>query len=400
MEKNIVFCVDNRYVDQLDVAIKSLIAHNAQLNIYVVNTDIPAEYFMKYHNFLFGTTNRVIDWKISEANLKWDASFKYITKISYARMLLPDLLPQDINRVLYLDCDVVVNANLDELFRIDLNGKSLGMAVDWFGYKTPTNRYNSGVILFDCDVWRQNNYVDGLKKETERRVAYIEHTDKEIRLDEQADDQHIFNAYFDYDSIYELAPEYNMAFGLETFELSQEAKEKFLQNKRKIIHFAGQNKPWIWMRNTNGRQEWWMYHEMSVRDALAMYQENQAQKQVLVFTLTENIRGIEQIAKQCPQVSFLIAAPTEVTFKVLRLNAHPNIFVKKVFIKENFNYDKVKAVLMLGEGSNNVADQKFFNQRELPVLTYQDLALEGVEYAYQATSVDEMIAELNLRVEN
>ncbi|WP_162149521.1 hypothetical protein [Ligilactobacillus equi] len=154
------------------------------------------------------------------------------------------------------------------------------------------------------------------------------------------------------------------------------------------------------MGDTNGRQEWWMYHEMSVRDALAMYQENQAQKQVLVFTLTENIRGIEQIAKQCPQVSFLIVAPTEVTFKVLRLNAHPNIFVKKVFIKENFNYDKVKAVLMLGEESNKVADQKFFNQRELPVLTYQDLALEGVEYAYQATSVDEMIAELNLRVEN
>ncbi len=51
-------------------------------------------------------------------------------KIVYARLLLHRILPADIERVIYLDCDVLVLDDLTTLYNSDLEGYALGAVLD------------------------------------------------------------------------------------------------------------------------------------------------------------------------------------------------------------------------------------------------------------------------------
>lgn len=87
---------------------------------------------------------------------------------TYLRLLIPDLLPPDVHRALYLDGDVLVLDDLGPLFDLPLDG-ALAAAVPNIGAPTiragmprhaergldPDGPYmNSGVLLMDLDRWR------------------------------------------------------------------------------------------------------------------------------------------------------------------------------------------------------------------------------------------------------
>lgn len=385
MEKNIVFCVDQKYITDLAVAIKSLVAYNDNLNIYVINTDISSSFFLKFNEQLVNTNSTVIDWKIAEEELKWDASFEYISKISYACLLIPELLPH-LKKALYLDCDIVVDDNLDKLFQTDLQGKPLGMAIDWFKYNTKTNRYNSGVILIDCDAWREKGYVEGIKKEISTRIYN----------NSNSDDQSVINGFFDYDKIYELSIDYNAAYGIDTLMKSDEVRDKFINYRSaKIIHFTGPYKPYINIGlNMRGSDKWWDFYFMSVRDALQIYIKYQRKNQILVYTRTEDMRGIVELAQAFPHFNFFIAAPTKVSLKVLQLGKYRNIYIKKLFKKEIYDFSDTKAILTIGETRDILEESKYFNKIGVPMLTYKDLAYAEINYAYQADNIGDLITEI------
>lgn len=385
MKKNIVFCVDQKYITDLAVAIKSLVAYNDNLNIYVINTDISSSFFLKFNEQLVNTNSTVIDWKIAEEELKWDASFEYISKISYARLLIPELLPH-LKKALYLDCDIVVDDNLDKLFQTDLQGKPLGMAIDWFKYNIKTNRYNSGVILIDCDAWREKGYVEGLKKEISTRIDN----------NRNSDDQSVINGFFDDDKIYELSIDYNAAYGIDTLVQSDEVRDKFINyHGAKIIHFTGPYKPYISIGgDMRGSDKWWDFYFMSVSDALQIYIKYQRKNQILVYTRTENMRGIVELAQAFPHLNIFIAAPTEVSLKVLKLGKYRNIYIKKLFQHEIYDFSDTKVILTIGETGNIFEESKYFNKIGVPMLTYKDLAYAEINYAYQADNIGDLITEI------
>lgn len=86
------------------------------------------------------------------------------TAVIYARLLLDALLPPEVGRLVYLDCDTLVRAPIEDLAETDLGGKSIGAVLDahrhmqmlgtdlrrnrdvfYFGYPY----FNSGVLLID-----------------------------------------------------------------------------------------------------------------------------------------------------------------------------------------------------------------------------------------------------------
>lgn len=89
---------------------------------------------------------------------------------SLMRLCLQELLPE-IDRVIYLDCDTIVNTDVDELWSHDLKGMPLGAVkeIGWEKKQTKTCRkyydsiglssglyFNSGVILFDLASMRKS----------------------------------------------------------------------------------------------------------------------------------------------------------------------------------------------------------------------------------------------------
>lgn len=97
----------------------------------------------------------------------------YLTDATYARLFLPDLLPQDWNRVIYLDVDTICRASLHELWETDLEGLSVGAVWDnmipfvssydgvqaWkeSGLRPYTPYFNAGVLVIDLDAWRRHS---------------------------------------------------------------------------------------------------------------------------------------------------------------------------------------------------------------------------------------------------
>ncbi len=98
----------------------------------------------------------------------------------YAKMLSHLYLPQDVDRVLYLDCDLIVNKDIFNLYSMDFEENYLIACTDtltkeiYITYLTQIGIYkrgafNSGVILFNLNKFREDNidlqvYLDALKR--------------------------------------------------------------------------------------------------------------------------------------------------------------------------------------------------------------------------------------------
>lgn len=120
--KTIVLNGDYGFLDKIETTVKSIIYHNQKVKIYVINPDIPHEWFINLNQYLNQIGSQIVDKKIDQAYLNnVNSSFKGIKNIAFARILIPELIKED--KVLYLDCDIVVNANLDELLKLPTSKK-------------------------------------------------------------------------------------------------------------------------------------------------------------------------------------------------------------------------------------------------------------------------------------
>ena len=136
----------------------------------------------------------------------------YITKATYFRYLIPNLLPH-INKVIYLDYDIVVNKDIKDLYDIDLedniigavsndendyNQECLASCLKKLNLKRPRDYFNAGVLLWDLDKSRKMDIVNQLFKLTEERGWEFENADQDV-----------LNIIFQ-DSFKKLGHEYNM----------------------------------------------------------------------------------------------------------------------------------------------------------------------------------------------
>lgn len=99
----------------------------------------------------------------------------YTSYAAYARIFIPDVL-EDVDRVLYLDCDTLVDGSLDELFATDLQGKPFALGYDcvlhhykrYIHLPSELPYYNSGVMLIDLNEWRSCRCTERILAELER----------------------------------------------------------------------------------------------------------------------------------------------------------------------------------------------------------------------------------------
>jgi len=90
---------------------------------------------------------------------------KYISSLTYARLLIGELIDEDVARCLYVDSDVVVERDVLPLWRTDLGGRLLAAAsngseeenrMELARLGVRFKRYfSAGVLLVDLRKWRQ-----------------------------------------------------------------------------------------------------------------------------------------------------------------------------------------------------------------------------------------------------
>lgn len=190
----------------------------------------------------------------------------YINLSTYLRFLIPELCPSELDRIIYLDSDLIVRSPLDELWNMSIPvdvcyAAALGFSGSNVLYLNALDLpitepyYNAGVLLINLDYWRKND-VSGecLKYIREKRPKLM--------------DQDALNALYR-GHIMRLHFEYNLqAHFYSCSEYYWEVeKSKYFQEIRSamanpvILHYSRSIKPWH--LGFVGPNEWLSYYQMS-----------------------------------------------------------------------------------------------------------------------------------------
>lgn len=166
----VAFATDKNYVPLLMVAIKSLIdtaSPFVKYQIYVLHTALSQEEAYLLGNLStenVGISCLCISEKLEEIEASEIFFHKGVWSVEmFYRLLLPDLLPQ-YEKIVYLDCDVIVKRDIKQLYDHDVSKVLLAAVWQYYygGTRLPQFRnqktpyFNSGVMLINGKTWRED----------------------------------------------------------------------------------------------------------------------------------------------------------------------------------------------------------------------------------------------------
>ena len=170
---NVCLACDENYSKLAGVSIASILKsadEKDNLHFYILDNGIKQE-----------SKNKILELKkIKECEITFatvnEELFKtlqlpkqkgYLSISAYFRFCMPSLF-KDVDKILYIDCDVIATSSLAEFFNTDLTGKLAAVIKDTscetnqkiLGFKPEEIYFNSGVMLVNLEKFRQ----DGIEK--------------------------------------------------------------------------------------------------------------------------------------------------------------------------------------------------------------------------------------------
>lgn len=255
---NIAIAVNRRYIRYAYVMLTSLFLNNRQsyITVYVLQSDLTGE-DKNCLTKLASTCGQQLEYIEVDIDsyLKQLPTTENWTKEIYYRLLVGELLPKSLERLLYLDVDVIVHQSIAAFYEMDMQGMELAAADDTmiqgnfsaeqtalFADLSQSIRYfNSGMLLYDLKKIREN-YSFASYCEVARRVDY--------KLTNP--DQDLLNYVHFGKVLFVDNGRYN------TFSQNVALTDEVLDSLV-IVHYAGR-KPW---NSNDARYEmerlWWLY---------------------------------------------------------------------------------------------------------------------------------------------
>ena len=248
MEMNILVTLDKGYLRQLTVMLYSLQDSNPNetFAVYVMNSSLTAEDLDWVQGHLPAGRCRLIDVKVPDGEFSGAPVTKRYPKEMYYRIFAARYLPRTMERILYLDPDLVVINSLSRLWKEDLDGYYFAAASHVWNALQKVNEVrlqldddspyiNSGVLLMNLELLR--------REQDEKEVyEYIEEFRRRLVLP----DQDVISGLYG-ERILPLDPyRYNMTERLFLFRASGYRKINldWVWGHSAIIHYCGRNKPW------------------------------------------------------------------------------------------------------------------------------------------------------------
>lgn len=370
MNKTIVLAGDRNYTTQLETTIKSILYHNRDVKIYILNQDIMPDWFRKSRKIARMLGSDIIDVKLPEQAVfqSWETR-EYISPMTYARYFIPDYISED--KVLYLDSDLIVNQSLEPLFEIDFYEYLLAAAWDTDGVT-----FNAGVMLINNKKWRQEKLKERL---IEQSIVTLKEVD-EGKFENFNGDQTILNQVCS-NRWLELDRGYNLQVGHDVTAFYNKWENYFNELvSPSIIHFVSYRKPWSTLIANRYRDLWWEFHDLEwtkiLQHHLGEFElPSPLDKEFSCLTLTnsQDLEGIEELVTALPEVVFHIVAWTDMGDKLTKLAVHDNVRLHPQIVPPVL--DKLKQstnlYLDINHGSADENFLKSLKEQEKTLLAFQ-----------------------------
>ena len=390
-KKAIVLAANYAYVDQVMTTIKSICYHNRSIRFYLINSDFPNEWLKQLNKRLEKFDSEIINCRVTSEQIS-----RYKTDISYTvflRYFVADFVKED--KALYLDCDLVVTKNLDDLFATDLQNYPLA-AIQDFGGRAYFGReiFNAGVLLIHNALWKQEHITQKL----------IDLTNEWHDKVDQAD-QSILNMLFE-NRWLELDFDYNHIVIHKQFTDYQLPSD---QDYPAIIHYLSHRKPWKDLAAQTYRDVWWYYHGLEWTELGQNYHLHPLQKPhiyptkepfaCLIYTASDHIEQMETLIQSLPDIQFKIAARVIVSDKLAQMTVYPNVTIfNGIHYLLDVDAELVDTCQVLldinhGEKTEEILNQ--FAKLGKPILAFENTkSYEVGQEIYSVDQVQAMIEKL------
>ncbi|MCM1129608.1 MAG: glycosyltransferase family 8 protein [Oxalobacter formigenes] len=254
---------DRNYIQHLAVTLASILYNKAESDtfcFYILGNDFTEEDREKINQL-----KSIADFSIEYLPVKEKIINSFpispddlVTIETYFRLFIPDLIPKE-DKVIYLDCDIVVRHSLAELYGMDCGDDYiLGVRdIDSRGNRRRmgTKRYvNAGVLLMNSKKMREDRI-------TEKFIDYILNNKSKIVWHDQDVIAGALNDRVRYIS------------SLWNGQLSRFPKDmRFSRlHDAHILHFIGERKPWLPYKNSAFTEEYFKYLRLT---PFAGFEEN------------------------------------------------------------------------------------------------------------------------------
>lgn len=261
--------IDSNFTQHCAVTLVSLFENNptSSICIHIVAPSLPerdrailVELASRYKNevrFYFPTENILSNFSIKKFG-------KRISMATYYRCMFSAILPKEVEKVLYLDCDIVVLGSIKEFWDTDLTGVGVACVEDIgsdekeryeiLKYDASYSYFNAGVLLINLEYWREHR-ID------EQCVTYFLTYPERIRFN----DQDLLNAVLHQNKVF-VPLKWNMQDGFYRYGVDKTVKDwpalRYELLHPVILHYTNK-KPWNYDSMHPLRGEYYKYLDLT-----------------------------------------------------------------------------------------------------------------------------------------
>jgi lipopolysaccharide biosynthesis glycosyltransferase len=248
-EMEVLCACDERYLPHAATMLCSLLEHNSVSRIHLFHSSVASRELARLKTLVVRYKSDIVFYEIVAADFQDLRVDKWASTAVYYRILASRMLPTDVDKVLYLDSDMIVRQSLNDLWNTDVTGHALAAVSNYWnaqealGLPVGTRYFNSGVLLINLRFWRQNNVP-------ERAIAFVKNNPEKVLLW----DQDALNATLIHQWI--KLPQHWNWHALDDWErtpMPEAGKDPA------IVHFVSSNKPWHWYNGHPFKDEYHKY---------------------------------------------------------------------------------------------------------------------------------------------
>lgn len=252
---DIVLCIDNNYIMPCGVTMTSILENHKEylVTFHIIGLELTEEsknvlsklcsrYNQAFILFYHINKDTLASYKSTLENSK------HLSLATYSRLYIEKILPNNLDKVLYLDCDIIVVNKLTELWDTNLNGYAIAGVKDLYiinsrpdaferlDYPIEKGYINAGVLLINLSYWRTENLMNKFLDFITRKKDCLAFHDQDIINGTLYDNMLLLPFKFN------LINNYYMRGNTDIIGYETEIYEAM--SNPVIIHFTSSEKPW------------------------------------------------------------------------------------------------------------------------------------------------------------
>lgn len=246
----------------MGISIVSLLENNKDCNkitIHVLDNNIGEQNKNKIEKVIRAYNREVVFYDLTQLIDKLNADFQIPQTISitaYCRLFISTILNKDIEKIIYADCDSIINNSLQDLWVTDFSGNAIAAVEDHvnisskesIGIPENTRYVNSGFLFLNLEELRKMNAESKMIDVIKAYNGNVNHHDQGIinkvffnKIKYLHPKYNVLSSFFDFKSTTEIVQFY----GATAYYSQQEIEEA--KRNPVFIHYTPSfsKRPWI-----------------------------------------------------------------------------------------------------------------------------------------------------------